>query len=219
MLEMKKVEIKLSNGKYLITNRELEENSSTRVKSALFNRGGKIRTFAILTAENPMGEPTSAQENNVRMGKLRADLKMLGLQYIKVTGSYGTIEHSLMIVNIPYADAETLAGNYMQESFIFGDENGIHYYQIDEKLLKDSGKIKYNLIETSNRVDTLKDADDYFSRHGDLKFSVYYDMFNESLKLPTNEDEFNMSMENNRTVKSRRLHRALAYKNATHPNN
>ena len=146
MLEMKKVEIKLSNGKYLITNRELEENSSTRVKSALFNRGGKIKTFAILTAENPMGEPTSAQENNVRMGKLRADLKMLGLQYIKVTGSYGTIEHSLMIVNIPYADAETLAGNYMQESFIFGDEGGIHYYQIDDKLLKDSGKIKYNLI-------------------------------------------------------------------------
>lgn len=37
----KKVEVKLSNGKYLITNRELEENSSTRVKSALFNRGGK----------------------------------------------------------------------------------------------------------------------------------------------------------------------------------
>lgn len=209
------MEVKLSNGKRLILDRDLDENSSTRVKSALFNRGNKSETFALLTAENPMGETLSAQDNNVHMGNLRADLRLLGFQYIKVVGAYGTIEHSIMVVNIPFADAEILAGNYLQESFIFGDENGIHYYKVDKDLYKNQGKIKYNLIETSNKIDTKKDADDYFSRHGNFKFSIHYDMFNESVSLPISEEEFALSMDNSKTVKCRRLHRALAYKEKT----
>lgn len=204
--------VKLPNGKILIKKNRIEENSSTRVKSALFNRGNKIRTFAILTAENPLGERQSPEKNNEDMKRLKKELKTLHLNYIKVLGMYGNKEHSVMIVNLSYDDAENLAGMLLQDSFIFGDDNGIRYYKIDRLLYKKTGEIKYDLFETSNRVDTLQDADDYFTQHGDLKFSVYYDMFNEKLEEPTDEYNFEYSIQEGRTSRSRTESRILAFK-------
>lgn len=44
---------------------KMNENRSTRFKSALFGDiTGKIRTFAIMTPENPNGETVDAQLNN-----------------------------------------------------------------------------------------------------------------------------------------------------------
>ena len=204
--------VKLPNGKFLVKKSRVVENSSTRLKSALFNRGKKIRTFAILTAENPLGERKTAEENNKLMDKLKEELRALHLNYIKVNGMYGNREHSVMIVNLSYDDAENLAGTFIQDSFIFGDETGIKYYKIDRSLYEKTGEIKYDLMETSNRVDTLKDADDYFSQHGDFKFSIYYDLFNEKLEEPLNIEYFEESIQEGRTSRYRTENRILAYK-------
>lgn len=204
--------VKLPNGKILIKKNRIEENSSTRVKSALFNRGNNIRTFAILTAENPLGKRQLPEKNNEDMKRLKKELKTLHLNYIKVLGMYGNKEHSVMIVNLSYDDAENLAGMFLQDSFIFGDENGIRYYKIDRPLYKKTGEVKYDLLETSNRVDTLQDADDYFTQHGDFKFSVYYDMLNENLEKPFDEDYFEYSIQEGRTSRSRTESRILAFK-------
>ena len=178
--------VKLPNGKILIKKNRIEENSSTRVKSALFNRGNKIRTFAILTAENPLGERQSSEKNNEDMKRLKKELKTLHLNYIKVLGMYGNKEHSVMIVNLSYDDAENLAGMFLQDSFIFGDDNGIRYYKIDRPLYEKTGEIKYDLLETSNRVDTLQD--------------------------PTVEYNFEYSIQEGRTSRSRTESRILAFK-------
>ena len=68
-------------------------------------------------------------------------------------------------------------------------------------------------METSDRVDTLKDADDYFSQHGDFKFSIYYDLFNEKLEEPLNMEYFEESIQEGRTSRYRTESRILAYKN------
>lgn len=172
----------------------LDENKSTRLKSALFNRGGKVKTFAILTAENPMKQLSTAEDNNKNTKKLKEYLRKMGLNYVPVEGRYGNKEHSFLIVNLAYKDAEFLAETFEQESFFFGDENGIHYYQWNGN--------GYSLVETSNRIDTVQDADDFFSRHGDFKFSIYMDIFNESI-----DDVDEASLDNNRTIWGRRIHR------------
>ena len=142
--------VKLPNGKILIKKNRIEENSSTRVKSALFNRGNKIRTFAILTAENPLGERQSPEKNNEDMRSLKKELKTLHLNYIKVLGMYGNKEHSVMIVNLSYDDAENLAGMFLQDSFIFGDDNGIRYYKIDVMIIEKKYPVYDKIINHSD---------------------------------------------------------------------
>ena len=94
----------------------LSENSSTRLKKALFGDiTGKISTFALLTAENPLGKELSAVENNKRTESLKTYCKKLKIQYVPVTGSFGNIEHSFMLFNLAQKDAEFLARKFLVE--------------------------------------------------------------------------------------------------------
>lgn len=91
----------------------LNENSNTRVKKPLFGDiTGKISTFALLTVENPLGKQMSAEENNKRTKMLKSYCKKLGIQYIPITGSFGNIEHSFMLINLAQKDAEFLAKKF-----------------------------------------------------------------------------------------------------------
>ena len=188
----------------------MEENKSTTVKTALFNRGGKVKSFAILTAENPMGIQVSAQENNERTRKLKELLKNLHLQYVRIVGKYNTKEHSVMIINLTLSDSIYIATKFSQESFFYGDSTGICYYETSAVEYKNSGTIDYKLIEKTNKVDTVQDADDFFSRYGDFKFSIYLKYFNESITEDFDEDELEMSLQDNRTFRSRVIHRVRA---------
>ena len=155
--------------------KSLEENSSTRVKSALFDRTHRVRTFAILTAENPNNTSLSAAENNSRMKSLKKTLRDMRINYVKIDGMYNRKEHSVLATNITLSEAEELAKNYGQESFFFGDEGGIYYYE------RDDADSDYILKDKSNNVTTQNDADNFFSRHGDFKFSIDMDYFNQKV--------------------------------------
>jgi len=192
----------------------LKENSSTRLKKALFGDiTGKISTFALLTAENPLGKEISAEENNKRTKRLKWYCKKLGIQYVPVEGSFGNIEHSLMLFNLAQKDAEFLAKSFEQLSFFFGktsnvigtdDRNTsstIAYYATD-----DGGKT-YVLKEKSDRIKDEKDAEDFFSRHGDFKFSINMDIFNEEF-VPMKDER---SIDDSLTVKGRAIYRGMKY--------
>lgn len=188
----------------------INENPNSRVKQALFgDSSGKIRTFAVLSAENPMGMKNSAAENNKNTAELKSKLKELGVQYVPIEGKYGNIEHSFMLFNIAREDAQYLAEWFEQESFFFGINGSpatLIYYETSE-----SDPSKYRKVEESKNITNESDADDFFSRHGDFKFKFDLDYFKESVKVIAskiiNEDALEKSIQEDRTMRSRFIHR------------
>ena len=189
---------------------QIYENPNSRVKQALFgDSSGKIRTFAVLSAENPMGMKNSATENNKNTAELKSKLKELGVQYVPIEGKYGNIEHSFMLFNIAREDAQYLAEWFEQESFFFGINGSpatLIYYETSE-----SDPSKYRKVEESKNITNESDADDFFSRHGDFKFKFDLDYFKESVKVIAskiiNEDALEKSIQEDRTMRSRFIHR------------
>ena len=165
---------------------QLDENKSTRVKSALFGDvTSKIKTFAILTAENPGDKQFSAEENNKRNDRLKRMFKQMGIQYVPFQGMFNRKEHSFIAFNLSLEDAKRLCylednapKEEYQQSFFFGrvfeDGSEITYYEMNDKG-------DYVPVETSDRVDNAKDFDNFFSRYHDFKFSIYMKIFNESI--------------------------------------
>lgn len=188
----------------------ISENPNSRVKQALFgDSSGKIRTFAVLSAENPMGMKNSAAENNKNTAELKSKLKELGVQYVPIEGKYGSIEHSFMLFNIAREDAQYLAEWFEQESFFFGINSSpatLIYYETSE-----SDPSKYRKVEESKNITNESDADDFFSRYGDFKFKFDLDYFKESVRVIAskiiNEDALEKAIQENRTMRSRFIHR------------
>lgn len=211
-----------------------EKSSVGKVKSALFgDRRDVIKTFAIISAENPNAKRASDIENRQHDNRMRKDIeairysntsdelikatKKLNLQYIKIKGKFGNEENSFMIINLSFDDALYLAGKYSQKSFFFGrcgykrgedgkaipDNAHISYYET-----KNNGKT-YDLIETSNTIDTVEDADDFFSKYGDFKWSIWLKYFNEnfSIKSITNQYFFDESLNDENTMFGRVYYR------------
>lgn len=193
----------------------ISEGPSTRIKKTLFgDYSGKIRTFAVLSAENPMGMKNSAEENNKATKELKQKLKEMAIQYVPIEGKYGSIEHSFMLFNITREDAQYLAEWFEQESFFFGINTSpatIIYYETSEE-----DPSTYEKKEINNKISNESDADDFFSRHGDFKFKFDMDYFKESVRkiadTITKVDELNLSLQEQRTMKSRFIHRLKSRK-------
>lgn len=199
-----------------------ESTKSSRVKRALYgDLRGVIRTFGIVSAENPWfnnGEKikeedkdNSAVTNNKRTERFLWNMKMMGLQYTRITGKYGSVEHSFVIYNPALADMEYLAYKFGQESFFFGkqgeDEDGV-YSTIG--FYKTENGTQYTLIEESERIDDAGEFDDFFSRVGDFKFSIYMKVFDEELKEVFNYDLLEDSINSSNTMRQRIEHRFLS---------
>ena len=201
----------------ILNEEEVDENKSTRVKRALYgDTTGKIKTFAILTAENPGDKQYTAEENNKRNARLKEMLKQMAIQYIPFQGVFNRKEHSFIAINLSLGDAERLTHlgqddpvEEYQQSFFFGRvyENGaeITYYELD----KNSNK--YVPVETSDRVDNAKDFDNFFSRYHNFKFSIWMKIFNESWKDVVDEKALEESTDDSFTAFGRIRRRAKCY--------
>lgn len=75
-------------------------------------------SWSILTAENPLGEQASAEDNAAKMAELKADLDALGAQYTEAVGKYGQVENSLVVTGISEADAVALGAKYAQDAVL-----------------------------------------------------------------------------------------------------
>ena len=213
---------------------EIVERAPTgKVKSALFgDKRHLIKTFAVLTAENPMGKKLPDEENRMRNKQLRrdiekkrdADLKQSGLskedyfrrlhvQYIPIKGKFENDENSYIVLNLSFEDAKYLADVFNQMSFFFGEhlEDGkivVSYYE------RKNPDEDFKFIESTERIDDAKDFDDFFSKYNGLKWSFYLKYFNESFKPLEvfNEELLNRGLDDSYTPRGRAMYRNMAYK-------
>jgi hypothetical protein len=74
--------------------------------------------WAVLTAENPMGQQATPEDNAKAQAKLVADLDALGVDYQPSIGRYGQIENSFVVTGINEAQARELGKKYNQDSVL-----------------------------------------------------------------------------------------------------
>lgn len=223
----------------------LDENSNRYrgTKKALFgDPTGKIKTFAIISPENPLGWKDSTEEefkkkyavwtgnkqkyNKEALKDLKTtqllhkiedngNLKMqyAGFRYVPIKGKFaGSLENSFLIFNISLEDAKAIARGYGQLSFWWGKVNAsenkpssIAYYETNNSC------ITYKLVEVSDSIVSMEDAEDMFSKFG-YKFRIALNYFGDNIEEPANAKEFEESLtDENSTFMSRAIHRRRAY--------
>lgn len=218
----------------MVKRRYIQERASTgKVRSALFgDKRHLIKTFAVLTAENPMGKKLSDIENRQRNKRLRKGIeddrrvnmeksglskedffRKLHVQYIPIQGKFGNDEHSYIVINLSLEDAKKYSELFGQMSFFFGEHTKddkiiVSYYERAKE------EDDFELIEKTERIDNAQDFDDFFSKYNGLKWSFYLNYFNEGYNLREiiNEDFLNKSLDDSYTMMGRALYRRRAYK-------
>ena len=159
----------------------------------------KVKTFGIITAENPMGMKIGSQENMKRNSMLTSFLRSKQYMYCQVKGKYGNIEHPFMVYNVSLEDMKTIGRTFDQERFIYAEIDNkqgqphveFSFYKKDfsENTNIDNGKRltpsqrEYRFIESKGvyvRINT--EADDDFTAIGrNFKFSIPFDIFSEAI--------------------------------------
>lgn len=162
-------------------NRYNETSTESKLRKTLYGGKNNIFTFCIGTPENPMAQKLTDAENRELRTKFETELKRLRLHFYKIEGKYGNEENSYVIANINLDYCKHLFGpkRYNQESFIFGvidpveKKSSFYYYEQSngEFILKDS--------ETKVKDET--NAEDFFSKYNNFKFSIPFNIFAESL--------------------------------------
>lgn len=148
--------------------KEYLEESSKFVKAMKYLKGLKPigKGMAILTTDNPMGQPADSATNKTNFEEMEAILKKMGKSYFKQKGHYGGIENSVIILNISQKDAQTIANDkrWKQDSFIWAEAapNGIVYH-----FIRGTKKITTQSVSTGSEVQSLKD---FFSEIRGRKF-------------------------------------------------
>lgn len=221
----------------------LEENSNRyrRVKHALFgDPTGKIKTFAIVSPENPLGLKDSTEEewrerfikwsaNKQKYNRdaltsmkqrLLADrikktgdaaMQMGGFNYVQIKGRYGDYENTFIIFNIPLADAKIIARDYGQESFFWGKVANTEDTNSTIGYYKTNDGCKtYNLVEITDTIYDASDAEDFFSKYG-FKYRIGMQEFGDKVTPIVDTKEFEESLDETRTFISRASHRRSAY--------
>lgn len=212
-------------------NSSLEEgNKFRRMNRTLFGgRDGKIKTFAIISTENPLGWKNSDEQefkgkylawtkdkskyNKEQILNAKEDflikqitrtgddtLKYGAFSYVPIKGSYGDKEKSFFIFNIPFEDAKEIARNYGQESFFFGMVKDGEM-QVAYYETDDACKT-YHRKEISNTITNEKDAEDFFSKYG-VKYRINLNYFGDDVVPLDNEWGFEEELKEPSTFRSR----------------
>ncbi len=161
---------------------EAKARTYQKVKQALSGKNDLIKTWGIITAENPMAHSFSDEENAKRDKALRQHLAKSNLEYLKVKGQYGNPENSLFLINPSLRDMTEIATKFGQESFIFATNSNdgdfsfdAGYYETEapaaekkkfadpEYVGDQNHSYKYNKSITKNNIIDQKDADDFFT--------------------------------------------------------
>jgi hypothetical protein len=144
------------NGEVFLSETSRRQKAQQAVNGKLNN----LRSFAILTSDNPMGKKLSSAENSSRYESLMKDLKLGSFIYFPVKGKYNDIEQSVIIYNISLDDAIWLGDTYEQESIIFCIPNisdkTVHYEYWERNNV---GSPLKKTIERDEYIDATDDRD------------------------------------------------------------
>ena len=117
---------------------KLQDSGYSRIANILSGLVPTVKTFGILTAENPQAEQASAAFNNEQNKKLESHLRDGGYGFIPVKGHYGDAEKSYFIPNITKWYVTKVGTMYKQDIVIFGElrlaeknENGSYPFKVE----------------------------------------------------------------------------------------
>lgn len=228
-----------------LENKRVIENSNRyrRLKKGLFgDPSGKIKTFAIISAENPLGWKNSTEEefkqrfvqwfddkklynkqsvdrieSTILLHKIEetgnTGLRYGGFVYVPLKGKYGDLEKSYIIFNLTLSDAKTIASDYGQESFFFA--NVKEDKSTIAYYVTSDGCKTYKLVDVSETISDETDARDYFSKFG-FKFRINMREFGDEIPEITDRAAFEESFdEENRNFSARALKRRQSMKKQT----
>lgn len=177
-----------------------ETSRADKAVSAFLGRSKNIRTIGIMSPENPMGRELSPAENRDRCNQFENILKKGKIQFYKVKGMYGNVEHSYFLYNIDLAFLKKWCStdNFNQESFFLCKT------KYDEETRKTGCVFAYykkgehgthKLVEESEKFIDANSFDDYFTQLVKaFKFSIAMKEFGnlaENLESYTNQLEEN----------------------------
>lgn len=155
-----------------------------------------IRTFGIITAENPDSKFVSKKQNNTLMKQFKKGLKQSGYIWVEQEGKFnGNVETSLFIFNINLDTLIYYAGKYEQSSFFFGElvndgynqkTKSSYYEKRNQNIPYDKGSNPYDLIESTTNVLNLSDdnPNEYSTIGGKFKYTFplkYFGYVDESI--------------------------------------
>lgn len=159
-----------------------------------------VKTFGVLTSENPDSMKISNRDNKKNLKVLSNYLKSANYIFVKQKGYFaGNVENSYFIFNIGLETLKYYAGLFEQTSFIYGElknEEVISYYYEKKEIDKSFSK-RFNPYIEKDKVVSFVDATDsldYSIIGKDFKyrlpFSIFesvseniYNKFNESMSI------------------------------------
>lgn len=111
---------------------EITEAGFSKVAQTLRGIVPKIKTIAIITAENPQGKEYPSNINKQRNNELKKDISRTNNNldqylssgfygYRQIKGQYGNLENPFIINNISKEEAVRLGEKYDQDTIIFGE--------------------------------------------------------------------------------------------------
>lgn len=175
------------------TPHQKQRNKRFAIK-AIGGESSTIKTFAILTAQNPNSQEESRSFNKRANKSLIQSIKEAGYIAVPVKGHFsGNDEQSYIILNIPFNVARNYAGHYNQTSFCFGKSGVVEYWEkedVEEPYSRVSNDyIKKDEVIGYDRLDA--DAENYSLIGKKFKFTFPFSIFDSySCKIRDNINNY-----------------------------
>ena len=141
--------------KFLIT-----EGGFNRIRNILLGKVASVDTVGFMTGENPMAQKLSSKENKQLNQELMGWMRQRGYGPIRIRGSFGNKERSLLIPNITRQDMIEAGKYFNQESVIWGEKTGEEKFIFD--YIEDDDTIQKRNVVLFN--DEVQAKEDFFSQ-------------------------------------------------------
>lgn len=210
---------------------EISRSQKAKIRNkaigAINGADDNVKTFLIITAENPMGDKGGNRQNRNANTSLVDYLQRGNYAWQPVRGKYGNTENSKIIFNITLGEAKRLGLQFAQESFIYGKKNnGVTRFEL--YVMNENGN-DYDFVEAQDKYINIGDEekDFYTAIDNKHKFNIPFEYFNEacerfnrkinetkikSEKYRSGFDRFlNESLKENKTGNFYYLNRTLLY--------
>lgn len=176
----------------------LQEAGYARAMEMMLGLVPTVKSFGIITAENPMGKKLPVQENNERNLQLAKNLRSAHLGFIQIKGKYGYLENPYFIPNIAKDEIIDFGLRYSQEAVIWGatEAKGLGTFYYIETRNKDITRLKFSdyRITSVRKVFYRKDkAIDYYTEIKGRKFIIPF--FDEKMKNAEFKDGYIVDVE------------------------
>jgi hypothetical protein len=146
----------------------LLESGFARIMEIISGLVPAVRTFAILTWENPQNKKLSAEENNKLNAQLEDYLNEGAWGYVKIKGRYGNLEHPFFIMNLTKSDA-------VQIGITDGDQESVVWAEVKGEL-----DVVFHLIHVTGAEETQR----MYKRVGPGTKQYYSEVKGKKFKIP-----------------------------------